>query len=511
MVSDTPEEEVVICRACLSECVEHKSLHKQGIFMGEVRTLASMLGFIANMEFSNEEVEGYPTNICTRCVQNVAKTFAFKKMVLETDEVLRRQFTELVCDVGLSGSGGGGESVIEDIETESADSVVEEHHLDADEGTEVDDVDQLHELATAAQFKRSVDSMEYVALTVLESFVDGDEATISEAHSQNTINHDEQNCEEEEVVVHEVTESEDVYQTDVEEEGRDKEYDEMYEVKLEEITQGEFTLSDIAEDQEMNTNLKRPRMVTVKSDDQDGDWDGSGDLKLKQPTKIRKKNSQPKPPNPDLQCKVCGKQLSNQNSFKYHMQLHSDATPYLCSLCGEGFKTRNAYEGHIVIHDPNNPNTCELCGKSYRQSSSLRTHMLSHTGERPFQCDICGKSMTQKSGYKKHMLVHTGEKPHACDVCGREFRYSSNLIAHKRCHSGERPYECPHCKRGFPTSEQMKRHTMVHTGERPFQCEICSKCFKRRSSLISHRHTHDSEPELIVDHKVCKSNVVELY
>ncbi|XP_017467909.1 PREDICTED: zinc finger protein 391-like [Rhagoletis zephyria] len=506
MVSEANEVEVVVCRACIGECVEYKSLHKQGIFMGEVRTLASMLSFITNLEFPNYEAESFPSHICTRCIRNLAKSYAFKKMVLEADEVLRRQYTELDCEVGMADTGGG--SVIETIETESADSVVEMQQHEADEETEVIDGDQLHELATAAQFKSSVENMEYVAYTVLEGFMDGEEATISEVQSQTNLD-EEQNCEGEEVVVHEVAESEEVYQyqTDSEDDGRDKGYEEIYEVKIEDIAQADCSMSETTECEQINENFKRSR----KADDQESFWDSSGDVKVKPPPKIRKKNNQPKPPNPDLQCKVCGKQLSNQNSFKYHMQLHSDATPYLCSLCGEGFKTRNAYEGHIVIHDPNNPNTCDLCGKSYRQSSSLRTHMLSHTGERPFQCDICGKSMTQKSGYKKHMLVHTGEKPHACDVCGREFRYSSNLIAHKRCHSGERPYECPHCKRGFPTSEQMKRHSLVHSGERPFQCEICNKRFKRRSSLMSHRHTHDSEPELIVDHKVCKSNVVELY
>ncbi|XP_004527155.1 zinc finger protein 484 [Ceratitis capitata] len=499
MVSECNDDEVVVCRACISECVEYKSLYKQGIFMGEVHTLASMLGFITNMEITNADIESLPTNICVRCVQNIAKCYAFKKMVLETDEVLRKQYAELDCEVGITFTSGEG-SVIEDIETESADSIVEEQHLDAEEGTDVDETEQLHELATAAQFKKSIDNMEYVALTVLEGFVEGDDTTVSVDQSQNNMDH-EQNCEEEEVVVHEVAESEEVYHSDADVDGRERAYEEVYEVKL---------LEEIDERPEIRTNLKRPIMVT-KTEDMDVDWVVDRDPKINIPTKTRKKSNQPKTPNPDLQCKVCGKQLSNQNSFKYHMQLHSDATPYLCSLCGEGFKTRNAYEGHIVIHDPNNPNTCELCGKSYRQSSSLRTHMLSHTGERPFQCDICGKSMTQKSGYKKHMLVHTGEKPHACDICGREFRYSSNLIAHKRCHSGERPYECSICKRGFPTSEQMKRHSLVHTGERPFQCEICNKRFKRRTSLMSHRHTHDSEPELIVDHKVCKSNVVEMF
>lgn len=86
--------------------------------------------------------------------------------------------------------------------------------------------------------------------------------------------------------------------------------------------------------------------------------------------------------NHSLTCPECGKVLSNASSFKYHMQLHSDATPFLCSDCGEGFKTRNAYDGHLVTHLESNPNKCNVCGKSYRQAASLRSHMLIHTGEK---------------------------------------------------------------------------------------------------------------------------------
>lgn len=110
---------------------------------------------------------------------------------------------------------------------------------------------------------------------------------------------------------------------------------------------------------------------------------------------------------PPYPCPECGKLLSNFNSYKYHMQLHSDKTPFLCNECGEGFKTRNAYDGHMISHAEVNPHTCNMCGKSYRQAASLRSHMLSHSGVKPFSCEICGKGMTQKSGYKvcKYFMV----------------------------------------------------------------------------------------------------------
>lgn len=86
--------------------------------------------------------------------------------------------------------------------------------------------------------------------------------------------------------------------------------------------------------------------------------------------------------NRSLTCPDCGKTLSNFSSYKYHMQLHSEETPFLCCECGEGFKTRNAYDGHLVTHLESNPNQCDVCGRTYRQAASLRSHMLTHTGEK---------------------------------------------------------------------------------------------------------------------------------
>lgn len=187
------------------------------------------------------------------------------------------------------------------------------------------------------------------------------------------------------------------------------------------------------------------------------------------------------------QCQDCGKILSNNSSYKYHLRLHSDETNYECEICGDKFKTRNAYSGHKVTHDVNNPNTCKFCGKQYRQNASLRTHLMSHTGEKPFVCNICGKSMTQKSSYKKHLMVHTGEKPFNCQFCDKNFRYNSNLIAHRRIHTGERPFSCSICDKTFTGSEHLKRHKLSHTGERSYVCTLCYRTFARKASLHLHQ------------------------
>lgn len=176
-----------------------------------------------------------------------------------------------------------------------------------------------------------------------------------------------------------------------------------------------------------------------------------------------------------FKCEICGKILSNQSSHKYHMQLHSAATPFLCSECGKGFKTRNAYDGHKITHLSSNPNTCEICGNSYRQAASLRNHMLVHTGVKvicvdrgihavikyfnrmhaflfhlqPFVCSICGKGMTQKSGFKVKKIIHESVEP--LSIILFYIRCSSETHAHSY---GRETSHLRHLRQGFPIFQQ---------------------------------------------------------
>lgn len=108
-----------------------------------------------------------------------------------------------------------------------------------------------------------------------------------------------------------------------------------------------------------------------------------------------------------LTCKVCGKTLSNAGSFRYHMQLHSDRTPFLCTECGEGFKTRNAYDGHMTTHLQANPNQCKICNKTYRQAASLRCHLLTHTGEKVSVFDEFCKRRWRFDRFLLSVFIHS--------------------------------------------------------------------------------------------------------
>lgn len=104
----------------------------------------------------------------------------------------------------------------------------------------------------------------------------------------------------------------------------------------------------------------------------------------------------------NFKCDQCGKVLSNFGSYKYHLQLHSDATPFRCNKCDASFKTKNAFDGHMMTHDPNNPHTCHICGKKYRQAASLEGHLRSHTGEKVIFFDSLVKDV-HLSDITKHI------------------------------------------------------------------------------------------------------------
>ncbi|XP_065364510.1 zinc finger protein 226 [Calliphora vicina] len=511
----TKPVKVVICRACVGECKEYKSLFKQGLIMGEVSTLASLLAFCTNLEFVDDE-SGLPSFICTKCVYDLVGSYIFKKKVLQANEILSGNLDEdATCNA---------------VRKEDNENVIVINDAEAD----------LQELAEAAQMKReqleqqlfNVESEEnengeFLNLTVLDS--DGED----ENQHQNDEDPEPEEMELE-YMEQDVAETTEIYHTtiitdemqhldddgeieqeqqlqhheDIVEEGEKTEY----EIQVNDIEEDYTELLSDSQDGVSQQSFKRPTEDATNS---------ASDNSLSNPSKRRRINSTGKVANPDYQCKICGKQLSNSSSFKYHMKLHSDETPYKCEVCGEAFKTRNAYDGHISIHNPNNPNTCKLCGKSYRQPSSLRMHMLTHSGIKPFTCEICGKSLTQKSGYKKHMLTHTGEKPYSCDICNKSFCISSNMLVHRRSHTDQKQHQCTECDKSFLTADQLKRHGIIHSDERPFSCGVCGKQFKRQTAWRSHLQTHqelktDKSIELLYSDEYEENNrekttVVEIF
>lgn len=78
----------------------------------------------------------------------------------------------------------------------------------------------------------------------------------------------------------------------------------------------------------------------VESEDKHNDADDDGIDSNEEILKIslanyRRRTRNERNKQKSLTCQQCNKTLSNFSSYKYHMRLHSDDTPYLCSDCGQ--------------------------------------------------------------------------------------------------------------------------------------------------------------------------------
>ncbi|KAF7287155.1 hypothetical protein GWI33_002526 [Rhynchophorus ferrugineus] len=198
-------------------------------------------------------------------------------------------------------------------------------------------------------------------------------------------------------------------------------------------------------------------------------------------------------------CKICNKGCFAENSLLKHMKIHEkkEGDPgllkHICDYCRTEFPNAESLSIHIKQHSGDRPFVCNICGKCFPQRFNLDLHLRTHTGERPFKCEICKNGYVSKASLKIHMRTHTNERPFVCDFCGKAFRQSGDLTSHKRLHGTDKPIECNVCLKRFTTVMKLKYHMRNHTGERPYVCTICNRGFTVNTILLRHMRVHSGE------------------
>ncbi|CAG9863341.1 unnamed protein product [Phyllotreta striolata] len=198
-------------------------------------------------------------------------------------------------------------------------------------------------------------------------------------------------------------------------------------------------------------------------------------------------------------CKICNKGCYAENSLLKHMKIHEkkEGDPallkHICDYCRTEFPDSASLSVHIKQHTGDRPFVCNICGKCFPQRFNLELHCRTHTGERPFQCEVCKNGYVSKASLKIHMRTHTNERPFVCDFCGKAFRQSGDLTSHKRLHGTEKPIECSVCQKRFTTVMKLKYHMRNHTGERPYVCTVCGRGFTVNTILLRHMRVHSGE------------------
>ncbi|KAF5291845.1 hypothetical protein FQA39_LY14182 [Lamprigera yunnana] len=219
------------------------------------------------------------------------------------------------------------------------------------------------------------------------------------------------------------------------------------------------------------------------------------------------------------QCKLCNKRFIHTTLLTKHLLKHSGEKPFVCKICNKGCYAENSLLKHMKIHEKKQgdlgllKHICDYCKSEFPNANLLDVHIKQHTGDRPFLCNMCGKCFPQrfnlelhlrthtvcKNGYvskaslKIHMRTHTNERPFVCDFCGKAFRQSGDLTSHKRLHGTEKPIECSVCQKRFTTVMKLKYHMRNHTGERPYVCTVCGRGFTVNTILLRHMRVHSGE------------------
>lgn len=195
-------------------------------------------------------------------------------------------------------------------------------------------------------------------------------------------------------------------------------------------------------------------------------------------------------------CSSCGKTFKVRTSLLKHLRYHKTENLLQCNYCAKSFLYTKTLDAHMVTHLGIKAFKCKICNARFTQRGSLNKHQILHTNVKPYLCTVCSKSFAHKSIYKAHLRIHTGEKPYKCNVCYKTFAWPNSLRAHQRCHdkpshqtgqiscSNENLLKCMKCFVTLPTYALYQAHVKRHQDE--VKCRECDLLFPNRKQMLRH-------------------------
>ncbi|GJQ85213.1 hypothetical protein Trydic_g13055 [Trypoxylus dichotomus] len=210
----------------------------------------------------------------------------------------------------------------------------------------------------------------------------------------------------------------------------------------------------------------------------------------------------------EFNCKICNQTFDSLYYLKEHRKTHKHQRPnigernkkFICKICGEDMQTQYKLSSHQAAHN-GELYECQICKRTFPLKQSLIAHEKRHVcdAESRLICELCGKSFANIYTLRYHRETHNTEKTVPCPTCGKLFTTQKNMMSHFAWHNIRDRHICEYCNKGFKSANRKKRHVLIHTGEKPHPCKICNKRFTDTGTLSRHMLTHTGETKFACD------------
>jgi len=132
-----------------------------------------------------------------------------------------------------------------------------------------------------------------------------------------------------------------------------------------------------------------------------------------------------------IPCPHCDKMFALDLQLKLHIRnVHIKKKDKICPICSEEFFDLDTFKCHVNRHTDHRPFPCEVCGKCFHTSRDMKTHLKVHT--LPYQCHLCEKSLSSKGLLDDHLKRHAGDKLYCRHSCGKSYMDRRNRDRHEK-------------------------------------------------------------------------------
>ncbi|XP_055626394.1 zinc finger protein OZF-like isoform X2 [Toxorhynchites rutilus septentrionalis] len=212
-----------------------------------------------------------------------------------------------------------------------------------------------------------------------------------------------------------------------------------------------------------------------------------------------------------FKCPHCSKSYFSQNELRQHLTMQHLERRYVCDVCQRRFPSRTILNDHSRVHLPDRPFVCKQCGAGFKRNRNLLRHQLLHqkTGtenQHSWTCPLCSATKSSPTILLNHLKQnHCDEfetlstENHRCMKCiTSAFADFREYLVHQQTHyppSTEcKFYSCTDCDKKFKCKSSATKHLLKHSGIGSFICEKddCGKMFKDESEYDRHQQQNHS-------------------